>query len=250
VARPDSTHDEIVSGDYRFRKGPYTPPEEGAFYVVRDKTKGERIIEVVKTDADGAHVDVVTHQKGHKSRHAVRLAVESLARQAAKGWCSRLIRVAAEAGDEDAADENASDAAESPAMDESTASDSTTNVMLRLDIQNFSRCSADIARAGIRFDTQLIKDIADGPFRAGKYEQAFITCEQITSGFTAAVGNSRRAIADGRRALTAQKGKLSGREIEERKAAFVRSEQLIGAAERSFSTILEGLRMYLRAQQG
>jgi hypothetical protein len=92
--------------------------------------------------------------------------------------------------------------------------------------------------------------VGDGPFRAGNYEQAFITFEQITVGFTSAVAASRRAIADGRRALLAQKGKLSGKEIEERKAAFVRSEQLISAAERSFATILEGLRMYLRTQQG
>ena len=34
----------------------------------------------------------------------------------------------------------------------------------------------------------------------------------------------------------------------ERMAAFVRSENLIHTAEREFSTILEGLRMYLRVQ--
>jgi hypothetical protein len=120
---------------------------------------------------------------------------------------------------------------------------------MRLDIQNFGRCCGDIVRANIKFGTQLIKDVGDGPFRAGNYEQAFLTFEQLAVGFTAAVGNSRRAIADGRRALTAEKGKLSGKEIQERTAAFIRSEQLIHTAEREFSTILEGLRMHLRAQQ-
>ena len=69
-------------------------------------------------------------------------------------------------------------------------------------------------------------------------------------GFNSAVANSRRAIADGRRQLTAEKGNLSGKEIQERTAAFVRSESLIHTAEREFSTILEGLRMYLRARDG
>jgi hypothetical protein len=120
---------------------------------------------------------------------------------------------------------------------------------MRLDIQNFGRCCGDIARANIKFDTQLIKDVGDGPFRAGNYEQAFVTFEQIASGFNSAVANSRRAIADGRRTLNDQRMKLSGKEIQERTAAFVRGEQLIHTAEREFSTILEGLRMYLRAKQ-
>jgi hypothetical protein len=122
--------------------------------------------------------------------------------------------------------------------------------MMRLDIQNFGRCCADIARANIKYDTQLIKDVGDGPFRAGNYEQAFLTFEQIAVGFTSAVASSRQAIAAGRRALIAEKGTMSGKEIEERKAAFIRNEQLIHTAEREFSTILEGLRTYLRAQQG
>jgi hypothetical protein len=63
------------------------------------------------------------------------------------------------------------------------------------------------------------------------------------------VSASRREIADGRRKLTAEKGKLSGKEIQERTAAFIRSEHLIHTAEREFSTILEGLRMYLRSRQ-
>ena len=128
--------------------------------------------------------------------------------------------------------------------------DSTTHAIMRLDIQNFSRCCADIVRANIKFDTQLIKDLCDGPFRAGKYEQSFRNFEQFAVGFTSAVANSRRVVADGRRALTAEKGNLSGKEIQERTAAFVRSEQLINTAEREFTTILEGLRMYLRAKQG
>jgi hypothetical protein len=88
-----------------------------------------------------------------------------------------------------------------------------------------------------------------GPFRAGNYEHAFRTFEQLALGFTTAVSNSRRAIADGRRKLTSEKGKLSGKEIQERTAALVRSEQLIHTAEREFSAILEGLRMYLRTRQ-
>ena len=84
--------------------------------------------------------------------------------------------------------------------------------------------------------------------RTKNYEQAFLTFEQLAVGFNSAVANSRRAIADGRRALTSEKGKLSGKEIQDRTAAFVRSENLIHTAEREFATILEGLRMYLRAR--
>jgi hypothetical protein len=46
----------------------------------------------------------------------------------------------------------------------------------------------------------------------------------------------------------AEKGNLSGKEIQEQTAAFVRGESLIHTAEREFSSILEGLRMYLRAR--
>ena len=248
------SHHEVVSGDRRFRKAPYAPPETGSLYSVRDKAKSERIIEVVKTSADGAYVHVVTLEGGKRTQQPIQLPVDSLARQAAKGWCFVLVplgdRGARENVEVEKVEEQTISAEAFAAADQSDDADSTTNVQMRLDIQNFSRCSADIVRANIRFDTQLIKDIADGPFRAGNYDQAFITFEQIAVGFTSAVAASRRAIADGRQALMAQKGKLSGKEIEERKAAFVRSEQLIGAAERSFSTILEGLRMYLRWQQG
>jgi hypothetical protein len=59
------------------------------------------------------------------------------------------------------------------------------------------------------------------------------------------VNTSRQQIAEGRRILIAEKGNLSGREVQERTAAFVRREQRIYSAEREFSTILEGLRMYL-----
>src|SRR6185437_14853572 len=95
--------------------------------------------------------------------------------------------------------------------------------MTRLDSQNFGRCCGDIVRANIKFSTQLIKDVADGPFRAGNFEQAFLTFEQLSVGFNSAVAGSRRAIANGRRQLTAEKGNLSGKEIQERTAAFVRS---------------------------
>jgi hypothetical protein len=224
---------EVVIGDRRYRRAPYARPETGNLYSVRDKARGERIIEVAETSPDGAAVHVVTVDGGRRSKQPVRLTVESLERQAAKGWCSLLVPVEIdEAG-----------AASPPA-----ASSTTSNVTMRLDVQNFSRCCADIARSNVRYDTQLIKDVAEGPFRAGNYAQAFLTFEQLAVGFTSAVSSSRRAIADGRRALTAEKGKLSGKEIQERTAAFVRSERLISAAERSFATILEGLRMYLRTQ--
>jgi hypothetical protein len=74
--------------------------------------------------------------------------------------------------------------------------------------------------------------------------------EQLSVGFNSAVAGSRRAIEDGRRAMAAEKEKLSGKEIQERTAGFIRHEQLIHTAEREFSTILEGLRMHLRASQG
>jgi hypothetical protein len=228
---------EVVSGKQRYRKAPYALPEKETLYSVRDKTRGERIIRVVEKSSDGTLIQVETLEDGKASQPPIQLAVDSLSRQAAKGWCSLLIPI--------------TESEESlPAASQPAASNATGNVTMRLDIQNFGRCSAAIVRANIRFDTQLIKDVGDGPFRAGQYEQAFLTFEQFAVGFTSAVASSRQAIADGRRALTAEKGKLSGKEIEERKAAFIRSEHLIHSALREFSTILEGLRMYLRAQQG
>ena len=227
--------DEIVSGDCRYLKAPYAPPETGSTYSVRDKAKGERIIRVIAISSDGALVQVEILDEGKSSKQPVQLTVDSLARQAAKGWCSLLVPVA----------ENAEDAA---AVSQPAGADSLSNVTMRLDIQNFGRCCGDIVRANIKFGTQPIKDVADGPFRAGNYEQAFLTFEQLAVGFNAAVANSRREIADGRRTLTSEKGKLSGKEIQDRTAAFVRSENLIHTAEREFATILEGLRMYLRAR--
>jgi hypothetical protein len=231
---------EIVVGKRRYQKAPYAPPEADFMYSVRDKARGERIIRVIDKSADGGVIQVETIDNGQASKQPISLAIESLARQAAKGWCSRLMPV-----DESAAKVNSTASTSQPA-----AAGAPANVTMRLDIQNFGRCCADIVRANIKFDTQLIKDVGDGPFRAGNFEQAFLSFEQFAVGFTSAVTSSRQAIAEGRRALTAEKGKLSGREIEERKAAFTRSEHLIHIAEREFSTILEGLRTYLRARQG
>jgi hypothetical protein len=227
---------EFVDGNERYQRAPYSPPEKGTLYCVRDKTGGERVIRVVGKSPDGKLVQVETLQGGKPSKRPIELAVDSLARQAAKGWCSLLVPVAEEVTQADTGRPSDLDIGK--------------NVTMRLDIQNFSRCCADIIRANIKFDTQRIKDVGDGPFRGGDYEQAFLTFEQFATGFNSAVGNCRRAIADGRRALTAEKGNLSGKEIQERNAAFTRSEQLIHTAEREFSTILEGLRMYLRSQPG
>lgn len=231
---PDSG--EVVSGDRRYRKVPYSPPGKGALYCVRDKARGERIIRVIAMSPDGGQVQVEVLDEGKPSKQPIQLAVDSLTRQAAKGWCSFLVPVTEKAE-------------VSATTRRATASDAAENVTMRLDIQNFGRCCADIVRANIKFDTQLIKDVGDGPFRAGNYEQAFLTFEQCATGFTSAVATSRRAIADGRRALNSDKTKLSGKEIQERNAAFIRSEHLIHTAEREFSAILEGLRMYLRAEQ-
>jgi hypothetical protein len=226
----------VASGQERYRKAAYSSPQKGAVYLVRDKTATQRVIRVLSVSPDGTLLQIEVLENGRPSSHPIQLSVESLDRQAAKGRCHRLFAVA-----------------ESPSPEKPPAANGSnveTNPILRLDSQNFGRCCADIVRANIKFSTQLIKDIGDGPFRAGNYEQAFLTFEQIAVGFNAAVANSRRAIADGRRTLTAEKGNLSGKEIQERTAAFVRHEQLIHTAEREFATILEGLRMHLRAQQG
>jgi hypothetical protein len=225
---------EILSGGHRYVKAPYVPPETGTLYSVRDKVKGDRIIRIIGKRPDGAVVQVEVIRDGVPSRHPIDLAVDALASQAAKGWCSLLLPI----------DEK--QVARGAAI-QTTNTDASPNAIMRLDIQNFGRCCADINRANIKFDTQLIRDVGDGPFRAGHYEQAFLTFEQFAIGFTSAVANSRRGIADGRRALNAEKGNLSGKEIQERTAAFVRHEQLINTAEREFSKILEGLRTYLRA---
>lgn len=98
-------------------------------------------------------------------------------------------------------------------------------------------------RAKVQFDTLLIKEAGDGPFRAGNFERAFRTFDQLALGFTPAVSNGRGMIADRRRKPNAEKGNLGGKQMQERIAAFVRSEQLIHTAEREFSTILAGLRV-------
>jgi hypothetical protein len=225
---------EVLSGGRRYVKAPYAPPEKGALYSVRDKVKGVRIIRILGTSPDGTLVQVEIVRDGVPSKHPIEIAADSLASQAAKGWCSLLLPI--------------DQKQEARGVErEPTVSDASPNAIMRLDIQNFGRCCADINRANIKFDTQLIRDVGDGPFRAGHYEQAFLTFEQFAVGFTSAVAGSRRSIADGRRALNNEKGNLSGKEIQERTAAFVRQEQLINTAEREFSKILEGLRTYLRA---
>jgi hypothetical protein len=226
----------LTIGGNRYQKAPYAPPKPGSLYAIRDKAHAERIIRIIRTSPDGARVAVEAVSGGTRASRLVELPMESLARQGAKGWCSLLIPVTAD-GSALACDE--------PANDSEPAAKAT----IRLDIQNFGRCCADIARANIKFSTQLIKDVGDGPFRAGNYQQAFITFEQLAVSFGSAVSASRRAIADGRRALIAEKGNLSGKEIQERTTAFIRNEQLINSAERSFAAILEGLRVYLRTQQ-
>src|SRR3954464_1165874 len=226
---------EVMNGTTRYRKAPYRAPAEGVLYIVRDKSGSERVVQVKGTSDDGVMVELVTVEQGRPLEKIVRVPMDSLARQAAKGWCRLLVFIPESTTSKES--ENGSQSGGGP------------EIAMRIDSENFGRCCADIARANIRFSTQLIKDVGDGPFRAGDYEQAFLTFEQLSVGFNSAVGNRRREIAEGRRKLTAEKGKLSGKEIQERTAGFMRSEQLIHTAEREFATILEGLRMYLRAQQ-
>jgi hypothetical protein len=228
---------EIEIGGQWFKKAPYSPPQFGSMYCVRDKLKSERIIRVIAVSPNGEQVQVQILEANKRTKPPIQITAESLTRQAKKGWCNLLLPFA---------DKEQFNADVRPPLNPALGA----NVTMRLDIQNFSRCCADIIRANIKFDTQRIKDVCDGPFRAGDYEQAFLTFEQFATGFNSAVGASRRAIADGRRELTAAKTKLSGKEIQDRAAAYTRSEHLIHTAEREFSTILEGLRMYLRAAQG
>jgi hypothetical protein len=227
---------EIASGDILFKKEPYALPEPGCMYSVRDKRKGERVVRVVDVSEDHREVQVEVLKDGHAATEPVPVAVDALNRQAEKGWCSRLKPVDSH--------EEAPDVESQPA-----ASNPTSTAEMRLDTQHFHRCCAEIVRANIRFDTHVIREIGDGAFRAGNYEQAFQKFEQISIMFTTAVANSRRAIADGRRDLAAAKLKLSGREFQERTAGYARNEQLINTAEREFSKILEGLRLCVQAQQ-
>jgi hypothetical protein len=135
----------VTIGPLRYRRAPYVPPVVSALYSVRDKAKGERIIRVLGKSPDGTLVQVESLDNGKPSRHPIQLAVDSLARQAAKGWCSLLLPATSE--NEPAA-----------ATSQPTGAADSANVNMRLDIQNFGRCCADIARANIRSDTQLIKD--------------------------------------------------------------------------------------------
>jgi hypothetical protein len=233
----DSTAIEIDGQQYESAE--YIRPRLGAMYIVRDKLQNEHVVRVIAIGPDGDALQLEVFAGGRPSKKTIQLTVDKLAKEAAKGRCNSLIPAGSADVSWTAASSNA---AVRPEPEVSGA-------MLRLDIQNFGRCCGDIARANLKFSTQLIKDVGDGPFRAGKYEQAFLNFEQLAVGFHSAVAASRREIADGRRALTAEKGNLSGKEIQDRTAAYVRSEQLIHTAEREFSTILEGLRMYLRASQ-
>ena len=189
---------------------------------------------------DGQFVHVEILEVGISSKPPIRLAVESLARQAAKGWCSLMLPVT----------DKVEVAAASSEPDKPETPESATNAIMRLDIQNFSRCCADVVRANIKFDTQLIKDLCDGPFLRRKLRAVVSHVRAIRRWIYVRRGEQPPRYRRRAPALTAEKGNLSGKEIQERTAAFVRSEQLINTAEREFTTILEGLRMYLRAKQG
>ena len=233
IINPDPPADDALVASSQYTRATYAPPEVGFLYAVRDKAKGERVVRVVSIDPDSAQIQVEVVEEG-KTRKPIQLAIDSLARQAAKGWCTLLLPVAGQGG--------------APRAVDKSADLHFRHVSMRLDTQNFSRCCSDIVRANIKFSIQAIKDVQDGPFRAGNYEQAFLIFEQIAVQFNSAVANSRRDISEGRRLLSTQKFKLSGKEVVERMAAFQRSESLIQVAEREFSTILEGLRMFLRVQ--
>ena len=185
---------EIVLGNKRYNKVPYAAPEPGTLYSVRDKTKGVRIIRVIAVSPDSAHAEVETVADGNSHSKRIQLAIDSLVRQAEKGWCNVLLPIA--------------ESEESPAAGATTNPDSTPHAAMRLDSQNFGRCCGDIARAKINFSTQLIKDVGDGPFRAGKYEQAFLNFEQLAIGFNSAVAASRRAIENGAPRINSRKRKL------------------------------------------
>src|SRR5688572_32862672 len=88
----------LMIGEKGYTKAPYASPEKGTFYCVRDKARGERIIRVIGTSPDGTLVQVETIKDGNPSKHPIQLTVDSLARQAAKGWCSLLIPVSENEG--------------------------------------------------------------------------------------------------------------------------------------------------------
>jgi hypothetical protein len=228
----------ILVGDGRYHKAPYAPPTIGSLYTVRDKSQAERIINVISISPDGELAQVELLDQRSPKRRSLQLAVQSLAHQASKGWCHLLVPIA-----------NESEIAAKPQApsktNESERRPELAGHTLRIDIQNFGRCCAAIAFAELKYNTQLIKDVADGSFRAGEYEKAFFTFEQLVTGFNSVVSTSRQAIANARRELIAEKGQLSGREVMDRTAALLRREQRVFAAEREFTTILEALRMYV-----
>src|SRR6478609_6713444 len=242
----------VVISDMVFEKEPYAPPEPGSMYSVRDKQKCERVVQVVDVSEDHKQVQVQVLEHGHATTKPIPVAVEALNRQAEIGWCNRLKSVAAhddmpesvEAHD-DAPEAESPTAPSSP----SPTTSPSPNAEMGLDAQHFHRCCAEIARANILFDTHIIRDIGDGHFHAGDYEEALKKFEQVAMMFSAAVANSRRAITDGRRGLAASKSKLKGKESQDRIAEYVRSEQLINIAARDVTTILEGLRQCVQAQQ-
>lgn len=233
---PSHSEPAFVSvGNDRYLKAPYATPAVGSLYAVRDKSQVERFIHIIAVSADGSFVQANILDEGKPTKQPVQLPVDSLARQAAQGWCNSLVPTNAPA--------------QTPPQPQQPAIRPTSDgKTLRIDIQNFGRCCGAIAIANLKYNTQCIKDVADGSFRAGEYEKAFLTFEQLVIGFSSAVALGRQEIADGRRALIADKGRLSGKEVAERTAAFVRREQRIFAAERDFATILEGLRMYLHVK--
>jgi hypothetical protein len=222
---------EVTLGPDRYRKAPYEPPKIGSIYAVRDKAQADRVIRVIATSDDGAQIQVEILEEGSSTK-AIALTTDSLARQAAKGWCQLLVPVIKQS--------------QAPTKPRHPAARATGDgKTMRIDIQNFGRLCGTVAIANLKFNTQVIKDVADGSFRAGEYEKAFLTFEQLVTGFSSAINMGRQEISDGRRQLIADKGRLSGKEVQERTALLVRREQRIFAAEREFSAILEGLRMFV-----
>src|SRR4051794_99661 len=96
----ESSSEEVTAGTKRYRKVTYTAPEAGMELLVRDKSGAKRIVQVTAICHDGLTIEVVTVEDGKPSEQSVRLAVESIARQAAKGWCSRLLPLTGGAGAE------------------------------------------------------------------------------------------------------------------------------------------------------
>jgi hypothetical protein len=49
---------EVVIGDARYRRAPYSPPEVGALYCVRDKSQVERVVQVIDKSPNDALIQV------------------------------------------------------------------------------------------------------------------------------------------------------------------------------------------------